>query len=40
LEEAGITQYKAIELLRLAQTLLVVDGDIDKLSRMREVVRK
>lgn len=36
LEEAGITQYKAIELLRLAQTFLVADGDIDKLSRMRE----
>jgi uncharacterized protein YkuJ len=37
LEEAGITQFKAIQLLRLAQTLLVADGDIDKLSRMREV---
>lgn len=37
LEEAGITEYKAVELLRLAQTFLVADGDIDKLSRMREV---
>jgi hypothetical protein len=37
LEEQGITQHKAIELTRLARTFLVVDGDIDKLSRFREV---
>lgn len=37
LEEGGITEYKALELLPLAQTFLVSDGDIDKLSRMREV---
>lgn len=37
LEEAGITEYKAIELLRLTRTFLVTDGEMDKLSRMREV---
>lgn len=37
LERQGITQYKAIELTRLARTFLVSDGDIDKLSRFREV---
>ncbi|QOJ03669.1 MAG: AIPR family protein [Planctomycetia bacterium] len=37
LEGQGITEYKAIELRRLAQTFVVTDGDIDKLSRLREV---
>lgn len=30
-------RYKAIELYRLAQTFAIVDGEIDKLGRMREV---
>lgn len=37
LEEQGITEYKAIELRRLAQTFLVTDGDIDKFLRFRQV---
>jgi hypothetical protein len=37
LEEQGITEYKAIELTKLARTFLVSDGEIDKLSRFREV---
>jgi hypothetical protein len=37
LEEHGITEYKSIELTRLARTLLASDGEIDKLSRFREV---
>ena len=37
LEELGITEYKAIELTRLARTFLVSDGNIDKFSRFREV---
>jgi len=37
LEELGITQYKAIELTRLARTFLASDGDIDKLTHFREV---
>jgi len=37
LEEQGITEYKAIELTRLARTFLASDGDIDKLTRFREV---
>ncbi len=37
LEDQGITEYKAIELTRLARTLLASDGDIDKLIRFREV---
>jgi len=37
LEEQGITQYKAIELTRLARTFLASDGEIDKLTRFREV---
>jgi hypothetical protein len=37
LEEQGITEYKAIELTRLARTLIVSDGDLDKLTRFREV---
>lgn len=36
-EEEGITESKAIGLLALTQTLLVCDGQIDRLSRMREV---
>jgi len=37
LEEQGITEYKAVELTRLARTFLAADGDIDKLTRFREV---
>lgn len=37
LEEQGITEYKAIELTRLARTFLVSDGELDKLTRFREV---
>jgi hypothetical protein len=37
LEVQGITEYKAIELTRLARTFLVSDGEIDKLTRFREV---
>jgi hypothetical protein len=37
LEEQGITEYKAIELTRLARTFLVSDGDIEKFTRFREV---
>lgn len=37
LEEQGISQYKAIELTKLARTFLASEGDIDKLSRFREV---
>jgi hypothetical protein len=37
LEDRGITEYKAVELKRLAQTFLVSDGDIDKFLRFREV---
>jgi hypothetical protein len=37
LEEQGITEYKTIELTRLARTFLVSDGEIDKLTRFREV---
>ena len=37
LEEQGITEYKAIELTKLARTFLATDGDLDKLSRFREV---
>jgi hypothetical protein len=37
LGEQGISEHKALELLRLAQTFLVSDGEIDKLSRMRDV---
>jgi hypothetical protein len=37
LEEQKISDHRAIELLRLAQTFLVSDGEIDKLSRMRDV---
>ncbi|MBI3608803.1 MAG: AIPR family protein [Nitrospirae bacterium] len=37
LEERRITEHKAIELPRLAQTFLVSDGEIDKFTRFREV---
>ena len=37
LEERGITEYKAIELARLARTFLASEGDLDKLTRFREV---
>jgi hypothetical protein len=37
LEAQGITEYKAIELTKLARTFLASDGDIDKLTRFREV---
>lgn len=37
LDDIGITERKPIELLRLAQTFLVVDGEIDKTSWMRRV---
>jgi hypothetical protein len=37
LEEKGLRPGEAIELVRLAQTFLVTDGSIDKLSRMNEV---
>jgi hypothetical protein len=37
LEEQGITEYKAIELTKLARTFLASDGDLDKLTRFREV---
>jgi hypothetical protein len=37
LQEKGIKPGEAVELVRLAQTFLVTDGNIDKLSRMSEV---
>jgi len=37
MEEAGITEAKAIELVKLAQTFLVSDGNIQRLSNMRTV---
>lgn len=37
LEDQGITEYKAIELARLARTFVVTDGDLDKLLRFREI---
>jgi hypothetical protein len=37
LGEQGITEHRAVELTKLARTFLTVDGDIDKLSRFREV---
>jgi hypothetical protein len=37
IEEQGITEGKAVELVRLAQTFLVSDGTIDKLSQIRDV---
>jgi len=37
LEERGVSSGRAIELYRLAQMFATVDGDVDKLARMREV---
>jgi hypothetical protein len=37
MEDAGITQNKQIQLVKLAQTFAVSDGEIDKLMRMKEV---
>ncbi len=37
LEEQGIVGHKAIELTRLARTFLASDGELDKLSRFRDV---
>ncbi len=37
MEEAGITEGKAVELVRLTQTFLASDGQIDKFARFREV---
>lgn len=37
LEEQDIVESKAIEILRLAQTFLASDGEVDKMSRMTEV---
>lgn len=37
LEEQGVTGYKAVELTRLARTFLACDGELDKLTRFREI---
>lgn len=37
LEQAGIYERKAIEMLPLTQTFLVSDGEIDKITRIRDV---
>jgi len=37
LEERGIEQYKAIAIRPLAQTFLALQGEIDKMSRLRDV---
>ncbi len=37
LEEQGFDLHKAIELTKLARTFLVTDGELDKLTRFREV---
>lgn len=37
LDELEIAEYKAIELIRLAQTILATEGEIDKISRIRDV---
>ncbi len=37
LEEMEITEDKAVELLKLAQTYLASDGEVDKMSRLQEV---
>ena len=37
LEEAGIRELKAIKMLKLAQTFLMTDGAIDRVTRMRQV---
>jgi hypothetical protein len=36
LEELDITHHKAIEMIRLAKTLLAIDGYVDRVSNMRE----
>jgi hypothetical protein len=37
LEEQQITEHWALELTRVTRTFLISDGDIDKLTRFREV---
>jgi len=37
LEQIGITDYKAIEIKKFAQTLLAIQGEVDKMSRISEV---
>jgi hypothetical protein len=37
LEEFGIKEMKAIQMLKLAQTFLMTDGAIDRVTRMRQV---
>jgi hypothetical protein len=37
MEEEGISEAKAIELVKLAQTYLITDGNIQRLSNMRQV---
>jgi len=37
LEDLGITEPKAIQLVPLAKTFLVADGEVDKLQRLRQV---
>jgi hypothetical protein len=37
LEEQGIREHKAVELSKLARTFLVIEGEIHKLARFREV---
>ena len=37
MEEEGISEAKAIELVKLAQTFLITDGNIQRLSNMRQV---
>ncbi len=37
MEEEGIVDAKAIQFLRLAQTLLITDGNIQRLSNMRQI---
>ena len=37
LEQIGITNYKAIEIKKFAQTLLAMQGEVDRMSRISEV---
>lgn len=37
LEEEGLDANKAVEIRRLAQTYLAVDGDVDRMNRLKEV---
>jgi len=37
LEESGIREMKAIQMVKLAQTFLMTDGAIDRVTRMRQV---